>query len=288
MKKIKPIPNYFDEKEEEAFLKFIHSNSIEERNKIYNELLIEPFRIMKETILKKYPIYIGNHEIDEVEQDALTHLIEHMNKYKRFIIEYYDGSDKWIKLGEGYKFNNIDDAQEKLNNLIEKNNNVEYKIFTSKAYSYCQTIIRNYYKDHSKKNYKEKKINLPYDDYSEELNNNTALSYEIDNKPIKYYDLLINNMINKIECIITGDTTTKKNEMLVGEAIVNILKNWQVLFQEDSPDGKYNKKISNKFAKNKILLLLKEQTGLSTKDIRNSIKLYKSLYFMEKFNYFND
>jgi hypothetical protein len=76
--------------------------------------------------------------------------------------------------------------------------------------------------------------------------------------------------------------------MLVGEAILNILKNWQVLFQEDSPDGKYNKKISNKFAKNKILLLLKEQTGLSTKDIRNSIKLYKSLYFMEKFNYFND
>ena len=55
----------------------------------------------------------------------------------------------------------------------------------------------------------------------------------------------------------------KKNEIIVGDAIVNVLKNWHVLFMEDSPEGKYNKRVTNKFAKNKILLFLKEQTGLS-------------------------
>jgi len=60
------------------------------------------------------------------------------------------------------------------------------------------------------------------------------------------------------------------------------LKNWQVLFMEDSPEGKFNKRVTNKFAKNKILFYLKEQTGLTTKEIRIGIKPFKDLYFIEK------
>ena len=43
------------------------------------------------------------------------------------------------------------------------------------------------------------------------------------------------------------------------------LKNWDVLFLEDTPEGKYDKKISNKFAKNKILFFLKEQNQFNNK-----------------------
>ena len=80
----------------------------------------------------------------------------------------------------------------------------------------------------------------------------------------------------------------KKNEIIVGEAIANVLKNWHILFMEDSPDGKYNKRVTNKFAKNKILLFLKEQTNLSTKEIRIAIKPFKEIYFFEKIEYLED
>lgn len=241
---------YFAEREEQAVLDFINSDSTVERNQIYNEILIEPFRKMIQSILRKYPIHIGNYDIKEVESNALTHMIEHMVKFNP--------------------------------NRIGKSGN------KTKAYSYCQTIIRNYYKDHSKKSYNERKTNLPYDDYAEELNNNVCLSYEIDNNPMNHLDVLINTVVIKIENTIDNDPLIKRNEMVVGDAIINILKNWNVLFQEDSPDGKYNKRVTNKFAKNKILLLLKEQTGLSTKEIRVAIKPFKEMYFIEKISYFSE
>lgn len=250
MKEIENTVRYFAEKEEQAVLDYINSNSQEEKNRIYNQILIKPFRIMIETILRRYPIHIGNYDMDEVESNALTHLIEHMVKFNP--------------------------------NKITKSGN------KTKAYSYCQTIIRNYYKDHSKKSYTEKKTNLSFDDYIDEINENVEYTYEIETENQNQLEKLINNVIAKIEFKIDNDTTMKKNEIIVGDAIINVLKNWHVLFMEDSPDGKYNKRVSNKFAKNKILLFLKEQTGLSTKEIRIAIKPFKEIYFILKIDYLND
>ena len=101
-------------------------------------------------------------------------------------------------------------------------------------------------------------------------------------------EMLINSVIDKIEDRINNDLTIKKNEIIVGDAIVNVLKHWQILFMEDSPEGKYNKRVTNKFAKNKILLYLKEQTGLSTEEIRIGIKPFKEIYFVEKMDYMED
>ena len=241
---------YFAEREEQAVLDYIRSTSKEEKNRIYNEILIEPFRKMIQSILRRYPIHIGNYDIDEVEENALSHLIEHMVKFN---------PDKVTKSGN-----------------------------KAKAFSYCQTIIRNYYKDHGKKSYTEKKINLSYDDFVDEINENIDFSYEIETEATHHYEQLINVVVNKIETIINNDTTMKKNEVIVGDAIVNVLKNWHVLFLEESPEGKYNKRVTNKFAKNKILLFLKEQTGLSTKEIRIAIKPFKEVYYLEKFDHLND
>ena len=91
-----------------------------------------------------------------------------------------------------------------------------------------------------------------------------------------------------IEEKIDNDPTMKKNEIVVGDAIINVLKNWHILFMEDTPEGKYNKRVTNKFAKNKILLFLKEQTNLSTKEIRIGIKPFKEIYFIEKMDYLDD
>jgi len=290
MADIEPKEPYFAEREEQAVIKYILSNSLEEKNRLYNEILIEPFRKMREAILRRYPIHIGNYDITEVESNAMTHLIDHMIKYRPFIIErqkHNSGDTKWNKLGDNFRFIFIEDALKKLKSL-EDDKEYDYRLFYSKAYSYCQTIIRNYYKDHSRKSYIEKKINLSFDDYVDEINENVEYSYEIENEHQQQLELLINGVIKKIEDKIDNDPTIKKNEIIVGDAIANVLKNWQILFMEDSPEGKYNKRVTNKFAKNKILLYLKEQTGLSTKEIRIGIKPFKEIYFIEKLDYLND
>lgn len=248
-KNIINIP-YFAEKEEQAVIDYINSNSLEEKNRIYNDILIEPFRKMIQSILRRYPIHIGNYDMDIIEENALTHLIEHMVKFNP--------------------------------NKITKSGN------KTKAFSYCQTIVRNYYKDWGKKSYIEKKINLSYDDFCDEINENDEFSYEIELENQNHLEALINNVISKIEYKIECDKQLRENEIIVGDAIVNVLKNWHILFQEDTPDGKYNKRVTNKFQKNKILLFLKEQTGLSTKEIRLAIKPFKDIYFVEKVNFIND
>ncbi len=241
---------YFAEREEQAVIDYINSTSSEEKNRIYNEILIEPFRKMIQSILRRYPIHIGNYDMGEVEENALTHLIEHMVKFNP--------------------------------NKITKSGN------KTKAYSYCQTIIRNYYKDHGKKSYTEKKINLSYDDHIDEINENVEYAYEMETDKQNQLEELINCVVNKIEDRINNDPAMKRNEVVVGDAIVNVLKNWHVLFMEDTPEGKYGKRVTNKFAKNKVLLFLKEQTGLSTKEIRIAIKPFKEIYFIEKIDYLED
>ena len=61
-KRVKKEP-YFAEKEEQAVIDYISSDSLEEKNRIYNVVLIEPFRKMTQSILRKYPIHIGNYEM---------------------------------------------------------------------------------------------------------------------------------------------------------------------------------------------------------------------------------
>ena len=233
---------YFDEKEEQALIRYNETDSQAEKNKIYNEILKEPFEKMIQSILRRYPTYLGNYTIEEVESFGLVHLLNQMVGFKP----------------EMHK----------------------------KAFSYLQTIVRNYFIDHSKKNFKNTKINLSYEDYKAEINEDLKFSYELENEE-NNINTLINITVNKIENYINENKNLKKNELMVGRAVINIFKNWELLFLENSPDGKYDKKISNKFAKNKILLLLKEQTNLTTKEIRIALKPFRDIYFNEKANFFN-
>ena len=289
MKKVEKTTQYFAAREEQAVLDYVLSDSLEVKNRLYNEILIEPFRKMIQSILRRYPIHIGNYDMDEVEQNALTHLVDHMVKYRPFIIERKNPqNEKWDKLPLEFRFFFFEDAEDKINELINSGDGHKYRLFNSRAFSYCQTIIRNYYKDHSKKSYTEKKINLSFDDYVDEINENIEYTYEMEMEQQHQLERLINAVVEKIDDRIENDPTIKKNEILVGDAIINVLKNWQVLFMEDSPEGKYEKRVTNKFAKNKILLYLKEQTGLSTIEIRIGIKPFKEIYFIEKIDYIED
>ena len=132
------------------------------------------------------------------------------------------------------------------------------------------------------------RINLSYDDYIDEINQNIEYHYELNDDNVDQLEILIQNVVDKIEDLINDPAGMKKNEVVVGDAIVNVLKNWHLLFMEDTHEGKYNKRVTNKFAKNKILLFLKEQTDLTTKEIRMAMKPFKEIYFMEKAGFLED
>jgi len=241
---------YFAEREEQAVVDYINTDSVDERHRIYDEILREPFKKMTESILRRYQHHIGNYNIHEVEANALSHLIEHMVKFN---------PNKITKSGK-----------------------------PAKAFSYCQTIVRNFYKDHSKKTYNEEKTHLPWEDFSDEINSRREFSYEMEDAHRNELEELIRIVTERMKERIEEDKSLKKNEIIVGEAIINVFTNWHILFLEDSPDGKYNKKVTNNYAKNKILLFLKEQTGLTTKEIRMSMKPYKDIYKVEKMNFYNE
>jgi len=248
-RKLKVGTLYFAEREEQAVVDYINANSSDIRHKIYNDILREPFRKMTESILRRYPIHIGNYDIHEVEADALSHLIVQMVKFNP---------------------NKINKAGKKV-----------------KAFSYCQTIVRNFYKDHSKKSNKEKLTLLSWEDYSSDVMGRDEYLYEIDG----YYndlEILMKQIIKSMRERIDTDASLKKNEIIVGEAIIDVLSNWHILFMEDTPDGKVTKKITNKYQKNKILQLLKEQTRLNTKEIRISMKPFKEIYYLEKKTFYED
>ena len=61
-----------------------------------------------------------------------------------------------------------------------------------------------------------------------------------------------------------------EQENKLGAAIYDLFDNYGTIFPDTN---------NNKFNKNIILFELREMTNLSTKEIRNSIKKYKKLYF---------
>ena len=242
---------YFGDEQEKAVIEYINTNCKERKNEIYEEFLKEPFRIMTEAISKKYPIHLGNYTLEEIQQYALSHLIENMIIYN---------PNRVLKSGK-----------------------------KPKAFSYCQTIVRNYYKLHSKVSRKEILTNLSYELYHDEVEKKDDYMYELyENNDDKYIKLL-DVIINKIQDVIDENKNLKNEEIIVGEGIINILRHWDILFMEEIADSKYyNDSVSKKFAKNKILFLLKEQTRLSTKEIRLAMKPYTDIYYIEKTLLFNE
>jgi hypothetical protein len=142
-----------------------------------------------------------------------------------------------------------------------------------KSYSYYGTICKRYLLGRLIKDDKKIKSILPYEDYSSQIEEDIDNSYEIDN-----YELDLTEFIQKISDGIKEEMLNKiltDNELKVGTSLVKILDEWDNIFSDDiSKNKKYNK--------NLILLYMRNMTSLNTKDIRNAMKRYKTIYKMLK------
>ena len=146
-----------------------------------------------------------------------------------------------------------------------------------KAYSYIGTIARHYVLGRLIDKRKVTLRDVCYDDMSEEINDCEKYSYSINNQYNSDMSEIIVETTFKINNLISEEYNQKlsHNELLVGNALVELMTNWDESFADMG---------SNKFNKSTILLYLKETTNLSTNDVRKSMRKFKNIYLKTKEN----
>ena len=137
-----------------------------------------------------------------------------------------------------------------------------------KAYSYFGTICKNYLMGQIIKDQKDTNSKISYEDISSNLENNTDFSYSID-REVFDTEVLIKNFLVEIDVFLKQDSLSE-NEVKLGQALYDLFENYDSIFIGTD---------NNKFNKNIILLSLREMTNLNTKEIRSSMKKYKTMYF---------
>ena len=138
-----------------------------------------------------------------------------------------------------------------------------------KAYSYFGTICKNYLMGQILKDQKEMNRKISYEDISSDVHNMPDMVYYIDNEEVSSEEI-IRKFLKELKDNME-EPNISEQEIKLGQALSDIFTNYGSIFQETSNNNKFNKNI--------ILFELREMTNLSTKEIRNSLKRYKKIYF---------
>jgi hypothetical protein len=141
-----------------------------------------------------------------------------------------------------------------------------------KAYSYCGTICKNYLIYKINQFNKNIQRNLPYEELAEEISDDIKYSEDEENTNTIAEDIIpkISEKISKMMEEGNKGKPLSANEIKVGESLILLLNNWDELLSSDG---------SNKLNKSIILYYLRENTMLSTKEIRDGMRKYKNVYF---------
>lgn len=165
-----------------------------------------------------------------------------------------------------------------MSHIIEKFCNFDPDQNT-KSFSFYGTVAKHYLQNKKKEVDKNSKIDLFYDDFSEEANE--VFTFEIDEENDLESSLSLFNYIIESFYSELKNKEIVKNDAKVVEAIVDIFKNHEIL------------KI---YPKTAVYKLIKEHTNLETKEITYSLSRLRAMYknkkqkFIQenKDNYYND
>jgi len=142
----------------------------------------------------------------------------------------------------------------------------------SKAYSYFGTICKNYLLGQLIKDSKKLRTQLSYEDYSTELEERDDMMVyqkEDDQEDESRLQKLMAQIIGEISEELNNEKLTD-NERSVGESLIYMFENWEIIFSDASGNNKFNK--------NLVLHNIREMTSLTTKEIRNAMRRYKKIY----------
>lgn len=143
----------------------------------------------------------------------------------------------------------------------------------TKSFSFFGTIAKHYLMGEKKETDKGQQVNLDYDDHKEEADGKEVFDPSEKSDLDKSFNLF-SHVINSIETEIqkklnnpNDKKTLSDNDLKVADAIVTIFKDHELL-------GAYNK--------NHVYHLIKEYTGLQTKDITYSLARFRVFYRLLK------
>ena len=142
-----------------------------------------------------------------------------------------------------------------------------------KAYSYFGTICKNYLLGQLLKADKRMKSDLCYDDVYKTVEEMDDYQYDLEDVDKTPLEEFIKEVSSNIKAEIEHGKISE-NEKLVGNALIMVLDNWETIFEQVESGNKYNK--------NLILSYIREISGLTTKDIRVSMRRYKKIYIAIK------
>lgn len=72
---------YFGEEQEKAVVRFLQSDSEDDRNRIFNEYLSAPLVIMVESIIRRYKLHRKGYSFDENHTDTMSFLMTKVSKF---------------------------------------------------------------------------------------------------------------------------------------------------------------------------------------------------------------
>ena len=277
---------YFYEKEEEAIVKYIHETDEETKNKLFNTVLYPALSKMIESIIRRYKLFVPDEDFDENFNDTISYLLTKISHYRPEIISYdLIESEDEIKRHD-YETMDVAEFKSKAKNASVDDpkfimvihdgpgHSSEQRFYKKtkhkyKAYSYCGTVCKNYLMFKSSQYSKKKQKNTSYDEVFEEISNNFRYS-TIGNDGSELAQRLVAEMAGEIEKMVNKpeENYLNENEVRVGIALIDLLRNWE----EVLPEG------SNKLQKSSVLYFLREETMMSTKEVRNNMKKYKCIY----------
>ena len=289
-RKPKERKGYFYEKEENAIVQYINEKNVEEKNRIFNTILYPALTKMIESIIRRYKLFVPDEDFEQNFNDTISYLLTKIDHFKPRITGYDLIEDEkelskyhFVTMSEEDLKSKLRDASEEDPDYIvvyfgfddEDESNINKKYYKKethnyKAYSYCGTVCKNYLMFKSTQYAKKKIRNTSYDDVFEDLSNNVKYSTN-ETSYAEIAEKLVVNVAYEIERMIENaeENLLNENEIKVGNALVNLLRNWE----EVLPDGG-----SNKLQKSSVLYFLREETMMSTKEVRDNMKKYKCIY----------
>ena len=289
-RKPKERKGYFYEKEENAIVQYINEKNVEEKNRIFNTILYPALTKMIESIIRRYKLFVPDEDFEQNFNDTISYLLTKIDHFKPRITGYDLIEDEkeltkyhFVTMSEEDLKSKLRDASEEDPDYIvvyfgfddEDESNINKKYYKKethnyKAYSYCGTVCKNYLMFKSTQYTKKKARNTSYDEVFEELCNSVKYSTNETNYA-EIAEKLVVDVAYEIERMIENaeENLLNENEIKVGNALINLLRNWE----EVLPDGG-----SNKLQKSSVLYFLREETMMSTKEIRDNMKKYKCIY----------
>ena len=293
-RKPKERKGYFYEKEETAIIQYIHEENTEEKNRIFNTVIYPALTKMIESIIRRYKLFVPDEDFEQNFNDTISYLLTKIHHFKPQITGYDLIENEKEIAKHNFVMMSEEDLKQKLRDASEEDpeyvvvyfgfddddesniNKRYYKKETHnyKAYSYCGTVCKNYLMFKSTQYAKKKVRNTSYDEIFEEICDSTKYSTE-DITYTEVVEKLITDIADEIERMTSNAELhlLNENEVKVGNALVNLLRNWE----EVLPNGG-----SNKLQKSSVLYFLREETMMTTKEVRDNMKKYKCVYKLLK------